>query len=44
MTANVTIVVAHREGVLKVRTRAPLHTQDTKTTVAAVSNNGNSSP
>jgi len=45
MTANVTIVVAHREGVLKVPNAALRYIpQDTKTTVAAVSTNGNSSP
>ena len=45
MTANVTIVVAHREGVLKIPNAALRYIpQDTKTTVAAVSTNGNSSP
>ena len=44
MTANVTIVVAHREGVLKTPNAALRYIpQDAKTTVAAVSTNGNDS-
>jgi len=45
MTANVTIVVAHREGVLKIPNAALRYTpQDAKTMVASASPNGNNSP